>query len=134
MDATVYILGAGASHGYYKSKTNVHPPLATNYFSTFYNLFISGDLAAKIGFIINYVKDTRGLSPEEQPMKFNEDIESIFAEIDRKLRASFDNTKTSDPNHVVYSFSYVKAYDQFVFWFAHVLNEIQNGEICSIYS
>ncbi|MBL7876768.1 MAG: hypothetical protein JNL53_13965 [Cyclobacteriaceae bacterium] len=133
MKATVYLLGAGASHGYYKSKANVHPPLAKNYFSTFYNLLISGDLEVKIGFIANYIRDTRGILPVEQPLKFNEDIESIFAEIDRKLRASFDRTKKRKKGDVVDSFSYMKAYDQFVFWFAHVLNEIQNGDICPIY-
>jgi hypothetical protein len=50
---TIYLLGAGASRGYFKSKAQVHPPLAKDYFKTFYNLFISRDLEVKIGFIVN---------------------------------------------------------------------------------
>jgi hypothetical protein len=62
---TVYMFGAGASRGYRGSRTGVVPPLAKDYFSTFQKLAISADLEVKIGFIVNYVQDTRGISPQE---------------------------------------------------------------------
>ena len=132
--STVYLFGAGASHGYVGSKTGVRPPLANSYFSTFEKLLISGDFEVKIGEIVNYVRDTRGIPPELQPTDFNENIETIFAEVERNLRQIFENNhKVEEENLVIKKFGLVKTYDQFVFWFAHVLNEIQNGEIDDCY-
>lgn len=133
--STVYLFGAGASRGYRGSRTGVVPPLANDYFSTFRKLVIAADLEVKIGFMVNYIRDTRGISPEEQPTDFDENIEQIFAEIDRELRVTFDETPNAgDKDRVLKKFSLVKTHDQFVFWFAHVLNEIQNGSPCPIYS
>jgi len=129
----VWVLGAGASRGYWKSRRSVHPPLATDYFSTFQKLLISGDFEVKVGFIVNYIRDTRGIPPERQGSEFNENIETVFAELDRSLRKAFD-TSLEGRDGIVQAFNFTKAYDQFVFWFAHVLNEIQNGDSCPIYS
>jgi hypothetical protein len=88
----------------------------------------------KIGFIVNYVRDTRGISPQEQPKDFDEDVERVFAEVDRELRFLFDEPPDAhDIPSVVKRIGLVKTYDQFVFWFSHVLNEIQNGTACDIY-
>ena len=131
--ATVYLFGAGASRGYRGSRTGVVPPLAKDYFSTFHKLAISADFEVKIGFIVNYVRDTRGIAPDEQPRDFDEDIERVFAEVDRELSSTFDgHADRSDMPSVVKRFGLVKTYDQFVFWFSHVLNEIQNGDPCKV--
>lgn len=133
---TVYLFGAGASRGYYRSVTGVHPPLATNYFSTFSNLAISGDFLVKIGFIVNYIRDTRGIPPERQPIDFDESIELVFAELDDKLNLVFESSLRTSPDidKFVEQVSLGKTYDQFIFWFSQVLNEVQNGDVCTIYS
>lgn len=133
---TIIILGAGASRGYSGSRTGVHPPLANNFFSTFSRLMISRDFEVKIGNIVNYVRDTRNIPPERQPTDFDENIEVVFAELDTKLRQLWSSKSTRNPSsHLIAEcFSLSRAYDQFIFWFAHVLNEIQNGKPCAIYS
>lgn len=72
--STVVILGAGASRGYSRSRTGVHPPLATNFFSTFAKLMIARDFEVKISDIVNYIRDTRGMPPEHQPTDFDENM------------------------------------------------------------
>jgi hypothetical protein len=133
---TVIVLGAGASRGYSGSRTGVHPPLANNFFSTFSSLMISRDLEVKIGNIVNYIRDTRNIPPELQPVDFDENIEVVFAELDTQLRRLWSSSIKGRPSSKIMAecFSLSKAYDQFIFWFAHVLNEIQNGETCTIYS
>jgi hypothetical protein len=133
-EKTIYLLGAGSSRGYYKSSTGIHPPLASDYFSTFYELAISGDFLVKISFIVNYIKDKYQISPENLPTEFNENIETVFADLDNLLHNSLPKTKLSDEKHFIDLLQYSKAYDQFIFWFSHVLNEIQNGDVCPIFS
>lgn len=128
-DATVYIFGAGASHGYTGSRTGISPPLATNFFSTFYRLLISQDFEVKIGDIVNYIRDTRGIDPIELPRKFDGNIEAVFSELHDRLETTIEKREP-----VPEIFRYSRTYDQFVFWFCHVLNEIQNGTPCDIYS
>lgn len=67
---TVYLLGAGAWHGYEGSRTKVRPPLAGNFFSAFYRLLISQDLEVKIGFITNYLADITGIDRPSQRTEF----------------------------------------------------------------
>jgi hypothetical protein len=112
----------------------VHPPLANNYFSTFSKLAISSDFEVKIGFIINYIRDAKGVPVESQPADFDENVESVFAELDRKLRARFADASDRDSEGIMSRFGLAKVYDQFIFWFAHVLNEIQNGPACPVYA
>lgn len=127
--ATVYLMGAGASHGYGGSRTGVNPPLATSFFGTFSRLMISADLEVRIGFIINYIRDTRGIAPERME-GFEENIETVFAEIHENLLQALAVPKAD----VAEAFSLLKAYDQFIFWFAHILNEIQNGAPDPVYA
>src|SRR5262245_44698639 len=75
-----YIIGAGASQSYSRSPTGVRPTLAKNFFSAFHKLEISADRHVLIGYIVNYVRDTRGI----HPAKFNlwqEHVEEFMAEI-----------------------------------------------------
>ena len=86
----VYIFGAGASHGYEGSRTEVSPPLAGNFFSTFYRLLVSQDLEVKIGDIVNYLRDTQGIDPVDLPAKFDGNIETVFAELHDRTPSRID--------------------------------------------
>ncbi len=125
---SVYLLGAGASHGYSGSRSGVRPPLAGNFFSTFYRLLISQDQEVKIGFIVNYLRDTRGIPLDQLPTKFDENIEIVFAELHAEMHKHMGRGEPA-----IEFFHLSKAYDQFVFWFAHVINEIQCGAISAGY-
>lgn len=57
MDA--YILGAGASKSYNKSKTGIRMPLAKNFFKTYNSLKISGDLNVVVTQVFSYLKEYR---------------------------------------------------------------------------
>lgn len=133
---TVYLMGAGSSRGYCKSVTGIHPPLASNYYSTYSNLAISGDFLVKIGFMVNYIRDVYGIPPDKQPTDFDENIENVFANLDGYLHESLSTLeqKSLNEHQFMELMNWVKAYDQFIFWFNHVLNEIQNGDVCPIYS
>jgi hypothetical protein len=129
-------MGAGSSRGYSKSITGIQPPLASNYFSTFSNLAISGDFLVKIGFIVNYIRDVYGIPPELQPIDFDKNIEEVFANLDEYLHKSLStiDKEIMNEHQFMELMEWTKAYDQFIFWFTHVLNEIQNGDVCPIYS
>jgi len=129
-------MGAGASYGYNGSRTGVNPPLATTYFRTFQRLLISQDIEVKIGNIINYVRDTRHIDVLEMAESFDENIERLFAELHGALNAEIELVERgrSISGGPLNMFSLSRAYDQFIFWFAHVLNEVQNGSPCEIYA
>lgn len=64
-------------------------------------------------------------------------VEVVFAELDRGLQEAFDSIRGDEDvgqaEELLIQLSLAKAYDQFIFWFSHVLNEIQNGDPCPIY-
>src|SRR5215831_11410736 len=102
-----YLFGAGASHSYDRSKTGVNPPLAAKFFPTFNQLDISGDLLVRIGDIVNYVRDTRGIPPLFFNM-WNENIEDFLSEIDNVL----GNDKQAARLDIGKAFQMSRAYDQ----------------------
>ena len=55
----VYILGAGASKSYNKSKTGVRMPLAKDFFKTYNSLKISEDLNVVVTHVLSYLKEYR---------------------------------------------------------------------------
>lgn len=124
-----YLFGAGASHGYSESSTMLSPPLAKNFFSTYGKLDIAADRFVRVGSIINYVRDTRGLNPIEFAY-WEENIEDFLTEIDDQI----ENPKKVSALDFADKFSLDKSYTEMLFLFSSVLNEIQNGEICSNYA
>ncbi len=116
----VYLLGAGASKSYEISKTNIKLPLAKDFFSTFNSLDISSYGWVLIGDVINYVRDKRNISPYEFS-HFNEDIEQLHSELQE------DYLNAIEENDFYGIVKYGKAYNQLVFLFSSVINEIQNG-------
>lgn len=127
-----YIFGAGASHSYNGSISQVKPPLAKGFFKAFNKLKISSDSYVRVGNIINYVRDTRDYKPEKFST-WDEDIESFLTEVDDLI---FEQTKKNKGNATPSAeyLTLTKVYDQMIFLFTSVLNEIQNGKVCSNYS
>ena len=136
MKKTVYLFGAGASHSYNGSINKVNPPLAKDFFKTFNKLKISKDILVRVGAIISYVAKTRNLD-ENKFGSWNEDIEAFLTELDDNILTDLDKidgelTFNSLSNNKI--LTDIKAYDQMIFLFTSVLNEVQNGEVCSNYS
>ena len=82
---TMYLLGAGASHAYTESTTGVRPPLASGFFRAYAELPISADHRIQIGSVVNHVRDTYGVPPEEFG-GFDQDIEQFMTHLDIQLR------------------------------------------------
>ncbi|MGD0780758.1 MAG: hypothetical protein ABR954_08310 [Dehalococcoidales bacterium] len=134
---TVYIFGAGASYAYDQSPTGVCPPLARGFFQAYKDLPISEDLEVRVGELINHVRDTYGLSYEKFN-SFDQDIEKFMTHLDIQLRQMAlmrpKNKKTDTPDSFIRFWQSVRVYDEMLFLIAHVLNEIQNGPVSSLYS
>ncbi len=130
----VVVLGAGASSSYADSPTRLTPPLVKQIVPTFFKLDISKNRYVRIGDIINYVRDTREIKPEDFAT-WNEDIESFLTEIDEKIVAIASHTKrkTLPKNKFREIVLLQRAYNQLIFLFASIFNEIQNGPVCIPY-
>lgn len=115
----VFLFGAGASHSYPLSPTGVRPPLAKGFFEAFNKLDISGDRYVLIGDIVNYVRNTRGINPF-QFSGWNENIEDFLTEIDEQTGTPQKALALPFPLRALYS----RTYNQMIFLFASVLNEI----------
>lgn len=126
----VYLFGAGASHSYNGSINKVNPPLARDFFKVFNKLKISEDLLVRVGHIINYVAKNRNLNVEKFNV-WNEDIEEFLTEVDNKIISKLKNSndKMLDSELMLD----IKTYDQMIFLFTSVINEIQNGLVCNNY-
>jgi hypothetical protein len=116
----VYLLGAGASKSYEESKTGEKLPLANDFFETFNKLDISSSGWVLLGDIINYVKENRGISVLDFS-SYDEDIEALHSEVQTKYLEAIKNDDFYGITH------YEKAFNQLVFLFSSVINEVQNG-------
>ncbi len=126
----VIVLGAGASAAYSESPTGQRPPLAREIISTFNRLDISGNRHVLVGDILNYVRDTRGIEPLEFTA-YNEDVELLLTELDEKIALlSSDIRRVQEDGAVFMEFvQATRAYNQLIFLFTAIFNEIQNGPI-----
>ena len=132
---TAYVLGAGASHAYEVSPTGVRPPFARGFFSAYHNLAISKDFEARVGDIVNHVRDVYGLPPERFG-EFDQDVEQFMTHLDIQLRQMAHMRARGESEAAAFGqfAQSSKAYDQMIFLIAHVLNEIQNGPISDPYT
>lgn len=119
------VLGAGASKAYVASPTTMTMPLAREVFSTFSKLDISGHPWVLIGNILNYARDTRGVNVMEV-FKAGYDIEEFHSDVEARLLAALSRYR-DEPDLHVGIISLMSVYTQLVFFFASVVNEIQNG-------
>ena len=134
---TVYIFGAGASYAYEQSPMGVRPPLAKGFFQAYKDLPISEDLEVRVGDLINHVRDVYGL-PYDEFNRFNQDIERFMTHLDIQVRQMasmrLELVKRDAPDSLIRFWQSVRVYDEMLFLIAHVLNEIQNGPVSSLYS
>ena len=127
MKRRIIILGAGASKSYDLSKTGVRMPVAADFFETYRKLDISENPWVLIGHIVNYVAD-RNNADILDFVNFTEDIEELHSEIQEKLYQALKRGKLfSRPSNI----QLFKAYNELIFLFASVINEIQNGQVSS---
>lgn len=126
----VIVLGAGASCSYKESPTGQYPPLAKELIPTFHKLSISRNRYVLVGNIINYIRDTRGVSPSEFE-GWTEDIEAVFSEIDEKIQISAEDIQKDKKNYEALErlARSMGTYNQLIFLFSSILNEIQNGPV-----
>jgi hypothetical protein len=130
------ILGAGASCSYDASPTGVRPPLAKEIISTFSKLSLAENRLVLIGHLVNYVRDTRGIPPAFFS-RWDEDIECFFSEIDdeiEKISKQISDGAKLDTATFLSNQLTVGAYNQLIFLFAAILNDIQNGPVSLPYS
>lgn len=133
--ATVYILGAGASHSYDASPTGVRPPLSSGFFRAYCDLDISGDIEVRVGDIVSYVGQTYGV-PYEAFCTFDENIEAFMTRLDGYVQEQILKIREPSPSPEDFGelVNRVHAHDQLVFLIGHVLNEVQNGPVSEDYS
>lgn len=117
-----YIIGAGASKSYSKSPTGLKMPVAKEFFKTFNNLKISESPFVLIGNVLNYLKKYHDINPIES-MNYNEDIEVLYSEVEDQL----NNALVS--GNIIDKIEFLSVYNQLVFLFTSVVNEIQNGPV-----
>lgn len=131
----VIVLGAGASCSYTESPTGQQPPLANQIIPTYFNLDISENRYVLVGHIVNYVWKTKGIPPENFH-SWKDDIERFLTEIDQEIIALIPRLKEGN----LYEKDFLKinlfqgAYNQLIFLFASILNEIQNGPVSIPYA
>lgn len=118
------ILGAGASKSYNMSKTGVKMPVALDFFETFRKLEISENPWVLIGNLINYIAERNNADTLEF-LSFSEDIELLHSEIQEKLYEELNRGNIfRHPDGI----QLLKAYNELIFLFVSVINEIQNGD------
>ncbi|WP_312151026.1 SIR2 family protein [Paenibacillus odorifer] len=117
------ILGAGASKAYDGSPTKIRMPVAIDFFKTYNKLEISQNSWVLVGEIINYLNHHHQMKPEEF-VNYSTDVEVLHSEIEEKLLHAFNDSQ--DFVSLRESF---KSYNQLVFLFTSVINEIQNGPV-----
>jgi len=118
------ILGAGASKSYKESPTGFSMPVAKDFFETFNNLEISRNPWVLIGDILNFGKYEKNIDVSKF-FSIGIDIEVFHSEVEEKLLSVLDNYTDDIKKTALYS----KAYNQLIFLFSSVVNEIQNGPI-----
>jgi len=121
----VFLLGAGASKSYTQSPTAAKMPIAKDFFQTFDSLEISSDPWVLIGAIINYLENTRSMTALQVHdfLRSGVDIEELHSEIEKNR-----DELLAEANEANWMIPY-KAYNQLVFLFTSVINEIQNGPV-----
>ena len=129
------VLGAGASCSYADSPTGQRPPLADQIMPTYFNLDISENRFVLVGNIVNYVQKTKGIRPEEFP-SWRDDIERFLTELDEEIvtlapRLKGRQLSQDEIQRMTLSQG---TYNQLIFLFASILNEIQNGPVSIPYA
>jgi hypothetical protein len=118
----IFVLGAGASKSYSTSPTGVRMPVARDFFETFDRLKISGNTWVLQEGLIGYL-ESKGVANVVEYLRSGIDIEELHSKIGEDL------TKVIGSDDVEEWIWPYKAYNELVFLFTSVINEIQNGPI-----
>lgn len=129
------VLGAGASCSYADSPTGLRPPLANQIIPTYFNLDISANRFVLVGNIVNYVRNTKGILPEEFS-SWRDDIERFLTEIDEEIFSLAQRLKGKQLREGEFKkiTLFQGTYNQLIFLFSSILNEIQNGPVSIPYA
>jgi len=102
---------------------------------TCFNLDISENRFVLVGNILDYVQKTRGIRPEEFP-SWRDDIERFLTEIDEEIVSLAPRLKGRQlsQDEIQRMTLYQGTYNQLIFLFASILNEIQNGPVSIPYA
>ena len=133
MAKRAFILGAGASHTYDRSKFAVRPPLASGFFDAYFELPISEDFNVKVGSLVNYVRDNYGIQPHEF-YTLEEDVEQFFGRLDGELeklkrKASKSKKRLSEAD-IGALFQATRARFELLLLFSRVLIDTTDGQPC----
>lgn len=119
----LFVIGAGCSKSYEESYSKQRMPIAKDFFKIFNKLDnLNASRWVLVGSIINALKLLKGTSSFD-PFKDDFDIEEIHSLFEEKL---LDAAKRDDFNDLML---YFKAYQELVFLFSCVVNEISNGPV-----
>lgn len=131
---TFWLFGAGASHHYDLNAFGVPVPLASGFFKAFNRLPTSQGFDAHVGPFIDFLKDYRGVRPE-QVGEWDENIEAFMTSVESKLEAVREsaNGRRLTGDEFGDAYSYATVFNNMTFIFASVLNEAQNGPSRSLY-
>jgi len=129
------VVGAGASCSYTDSPTGQRPPLASQIIPTYFNLDISKNRFVLTGNIVNYVREYKGIRPEDFS-SWRDDIERFLTEIDEEIVSLALRLKGRQLNQDELTKITLAqgAYNQLIFLFSSILNEIQNGPVSIPYA
>jgi len=129
------VLGAGASCSYADSPTGQRPPLANQIIPSYFGLDISENRLVLVGNIVNYVRDTKGIPPEEFS-SWRNDIERFLTEIDEEIVSLAPRLKGRQLSEDEFKKMNLLqgTYNQLIFLFSSILNEIQNGPVSIPYA
>lgn len=116
----LFILGAGASKAYGQSKTGIRMPIACDFFDTFDQLKISSSLWVLQGQINLYAMEKYSVDPYTY-FRSGIDIEDFHSSIESDLQDALAKDNKLE------SLTLQMQYNELVYLFASVINEIQNG-------
>jgi len=117
----VFLLGAGASKNYGASPTGQRMPIARDFFQTFDRLDISSNPWVLQEGILGYLTK-KGVTDPHAYLRSGIDIEELHSEIEAVRDAAMQSGESPLDYYEPY-----RAYNELVFLFAAVINEIQNG-------
>ena len=124
----VVVLGAGASKVYSASKTGKRMPMARDFFQTYNSLAIAADPRVLVDKVLLFGNEYLGLDFDKM-FSAQIDIEDLHSRIEEELASLRSSQHLPAFGVKEVDLLFVSgAYDQLVFLFASVINEIQNGE------
>lgn len=119
----LFLLGAGASKSYGASPTGQRMPVARDFIDTFDKLELSSNPWVLIGSIAAYIEEHLGAESAYAYLRSGIDIEDLHSQIEEERDRLLKEEGLIAATHPY------KAFNELVFLFAAVLNDIQNGPV-----